>query len=301
MRIKFLILYILIFSVLSIGSAAEQTGVPICAHNDPEKFTEVKAHVGAGKIRFMTLLGPEVFPTNIRKVQCGIIPPHCGIGEHIHRDIEEVYVVFNAPAEFTVNGRTALLPAGATVLCPKGSSHGIYNNSDVPLEWMNIGVYMEKGKDSDCIDYGDSLTTEEVESPAPFQWAQINRSLLKPYSSMHEGTGEVFDRTLWSGDSFKTNMCAVWHAVIPPGSSIGYHRHGARDEIYYIMSGSGRMTVNDHTWVVRPGDTIPCTIGDSHGLYNNTNEDIEIFGFSVWVEKGAKRAVTDWNDDLTDR
>ena len=70
--------------------------------------------------------------------------------------------------------------------------------------------------------------------------------------------------------------------------------------MYYVMSGTGLMTVNDYTWDVRPGDAVPCTIGDSHGIYNNTAEDLDIFVLIVSLEEGVA-GVTDWGDDLSDR
>ena len=60
------------------------------------------------------------------------------------------------------------------------------------------------------------------------------------------------------------------------------------------------MTVNDHTWDVSPGDAIPCTLHDSHGLYNNTDEDLSIFVFSASMEKN-KFDAKDWGEDLSDR
>ncbi len=81
------------------------------------------------------------------------------------------------------------------------------------------------------------------------------------------------------------------------------------------MSGRGKMTVNDHTWDVRPGDAIPCTLHDSHGLYNHTDEDLEIFVLIVRMDKAKLEGrynkllideykaleVVNWGDDLSDR
>ncbi len=279
---------------------AEQKGEPVFGRTDPSKYREVKnIHGGAGCIHFMELLGSDTFETNVLFIHRGIIPPKSGIGEHIHRNMEEMYFVFNAPAEFTVNGHTALLPAGSSVLCPLGSSHGIYNNSDETLEWLNIAVSKVKGK-GDSIDYGDSLTTQKIESPAPFRRTQFDRSLLKLISPAHEWKGNILNRRPWLDGNMETNWVRIGKCVLPPGTSIGYHQHTATEEIYYVMSGTGRMTVNDTTWDVRPGDAIPCTLHDSHGIYNNSHEDLDIFVLIVAMEKGVF-GVKNWGDDLSDR
>ena len=56
------------------------------------------------------------------------------------------------------------------------------------------------------------------------------------------------------------------------------------------MSGNGRMTVNNVTWDVGPGDATPCTLHDSHGIYNNTQKDLEIFVLAVSKKKGVIEA-----------
>jgi len=278
---------------------AEQKGKPVYGRNDPSKYFEHKKAHGGGSIFLMSLLPMEIFETNFLWMHRGIIPPKSGIGEHHQKGMEDMFIVFNAPAEFTVGGRTSLLPAGSTVICPITSSHGIYNNSDVALEWMNLAVSTEKGK-FEVIDFADNLTNQEVESPAPFKWAQFDRSLLKPSRNAHEGKGTLYIRRLWEEDSFQTNWLRITHCVLPPGTSIGYHQHNIIEEIYCVMSGNGTITVNDYTWRVRPGDNVPCTLHDSHGLYNNTDDDLEIFIMGITTEKEGIDDVN-WGDDLTGR
>ncbi len=278
---------------------AEQKGKPVYGHNDPSKYFEHKNAHGGGSIFLMNLLPIEIFETNFLWMHRGIIPPKSGIGEHHQKGMEDMFIVFNAPAEFTVGGRTSLLPTGSTVLCPMTSSHGIYNNSNVPLEWMNLAVSTEKGK-FEVIDFGDNLTNQEIESPAPFKWAQFDRSLLKPSGNAHEGKGTLYIRRLWEEDSFQTNWLRITHCVLPPGTSIGYHQHNVIEEIYYVISGNGAITVNDYTWSVCPGDATPCTLHDSHGLYNNTDNDLEILIRGISTGKEGNDVVN-WGDDLTGR
>ena len=213
--------------------------------------------------------------------------------------MEEMFIILNAPAQYTVNGRTAELPAGSCVPCLKGQSHGIYNHTGATLEWLYFATTEVKGK-GDAIDYGDDLTNKKIVSPPPFLWTNLDNSLLKPASNAHKGKGKIFFRRMWNKDSFRTNWEFLDHCILPPGTSIGYHQHNMIEEVYYIASGSGRMTVNDSTWDVGPGDAVPCTLHDSHGLFNNGSEDIVLIVCSCAVEKG-KRDTNNWGDDLTGR
>ncbi len=272
---------------------------PVRGRTDPSQYKDVpKCHSGAGTVQYMELLSGDDFKSNLLFIHRGIIPPGASIGEHTHIGAEEMYFVFNAPAEFTVNGRTAILPAGSCVLCPEGSSHGIYNPGDVPLEWMNIAV----GKTKDhgrAINLGKDLTKQPLDSPAPFKWSYFDKSLLRPVGPAHLGAGKILNRRPWVDGNFSTTFKRIGHCVLPPGTSIGYHQHNAIEEVYYVMSGTGLMTVNDKTWEVGPGDAAACTLGDSHGIYNNTDEDLDIFVLQVDVEDIGK--TNNWGDDLSTR
>jgi mannose-6-phosphate isomerase-like protein (cupin superfamily) len=165
---------------------------------------------------------------------------------------------------------------------------------------MNVGVGMVKGK-YDNIDYKDDLTKARVESPAPFLWANLERTLLYPVTGAHRGKGTLLFRRLWANDSFKTPWYFVDHCLLPPGTSIGYHQHGDIEEIYSIVSGRGLSTVNGVTWEVKAGDAIPCRLTDSHGIYNNSNEDLEVLVNCVAAEKGVNKKGQEWGDDLSKR
>ena len=300
-RLPVIVVFILICGIIITGTnvQAEQKGKPVFGRIDTTSFKYYKnVHDGAGGQYFQEMLGSKIFESNQYFVHYCIIEPKSGIGEHLHRNSEEMYFAFDRPAEFTVNGRTALLPAGSCVLCPLNSSHGIYNNSDKPLKFLNISVLSVENKGG--VDYGEDLTNQKIESPAPFKWANFDRTIMKPITKCHQGKGELLFHRLWSSDSFKTNILFLDHLILPPDTSIGYHQHNTMEEIYYILNGKGRITVNNHTWDVMKGDAIPCTLHDSHGIYNNTDEELEIFVWAVSMEKGQGDAK-DMEDDLADR
>lgn len=64
--------------------------------------------------------------------------------------------------------------------------------------------------------------------------------------------------------------------ALHPGAAIGYHRQH-RDEIYYVLSGTGELTMNDSTSVVGPGTSILTRAGSAHGLKQLGDEDLVIF------------------------
>jgi mannose-6-phosphate isomerase-like protein (cupin superfamily) len=63
--------------------------------------------------------------------------------------------------------------------------------------------------------------------------------------------------------------------ALKPGSAIGYHEQ-KEDEIYYVLSGRGEMTIDGKTFEVSPGDAILTRPGSSHGLRQTGAEDLVI-------------------------
>ena len=63
--------------------------------------------------------------------------------------------------------------------------------------------------------------------------------------------------------------------ALKPGSAIGYHEQ-AEDEIYYVLSGRGVMTLNGKSFDVGAGDAILTRPGSSHGLKQAGADDLVI-------------------------
>src|SRR5918992_234438 len=63
--------------------------------------------------------------------------------------------------------------------------------------------------------------------------------------------------------------------ALKPGSGIGLHEQ-KEDEIYYVLSGTGTMTLDGKTVHVTPGTAILTRPGSSHSLRQTGSEDLVI-------------------------
>lgn len=279
-------------------------GNPLFARNDSKYYdrTAEYPHGGAGTVSYMELTPRDMFSTEFLFLHRGVFSPKSGLGEHVHRRMEEMYFVLDGNvANFTVNGRTAAIAGPACVLCPMGSSHGIYNPSDKPMEFMNIGVSYEN-RTYDAVDFAkkNDLVNAVIESPPPFLWATLDTRLLEEIPAIYNGKGMMYKRVVWPTEAFATKWGFVNHYLLPPGSSVGYHRHDVMEEVYYILKGTGRMTVNDATYDVKAGDAATVMLHGAHGIYNNSNDDLEVLSIAVPLEKGVYDGEP-LGDDLTKR
>jgi mannose-6-phosphate isomerase-like protein (cupin superfamily) len=93
-------------------------------------------------------------------------------------------------------------------------------------------------------------------------------------SGPHDGGGETTGYPFFAE---ATDLDLVFRKrALHPGAAIGYHRQH-RDEIYYVLSGTGELTMNDTTSVVGPGTSILTRAGSSHGLKQLGEDDLVIF------------------------
>ncbi|MBM4346314.1 MAG: cupin domain-containing protein [Deltaproteobacteria bacterium] len=73
-------------------------------------------------------------------------------------------------------------------------------------------------------------------------------------------------------------------AVLPPGGSIGLHRHSAaQEEFYLVLDGTGTMHRNGEPFAVRAGDLVRNPPAAEHGLVNSGSTPLRIFVFEVRV------------------
>jgi mannose-6-phosphate isomerase-like protein (cupin superfamily) len=102
---------------------------------------------------------------------------------------------------------------------------------------------------------------------------QRDAEIAKNEPGTHNGGGQTV------GYSFFKNvpkLALVFRKrALKPGSGIGYHEQ-KEDEIYYVLSGHGTMTIDGKAFDVGPGDAVLTRPGSSHGLKQTGAEDLVI-------------------------
>jgi mannose-6-phosphate isomerase-like protein (cupin superfamily) len=70
--------------------------------------------------------------------------------------------------------------------------------------------------------------------------------------------------------------CSLAEETLPPGCAVTPHYHREIEEVYYVVSGSGEMTVGDETRQVATGDAVYVPRGRRHSIANNGTEPIKL-------------------------
>ena len=116
----------------------------------------------------------------------------------------------------------------------------------------------------------------EAPAPAPISPSVVvnERDLASQQPGPHEGEGTT---TAYPFFADATGFDLVFRKrALHPGATIGAHVND-KDEIYYVLSGRGALTLNGATREVGPGDAILTRNGDSHALRQLGDDDLVIF------------------------
>ena len=274
-------------SALTVPSLIAQT--PLASrigHTDPSKYKHSRSHNSAGDMACELLVPPTALNINLNFMHRCQIMPGGGVGHHFHNTTEEMFIVFDGQAEFTVDGRTSVLSGTVGAPVRMGHSHAIYNPSDKPVEFMNINIASVKGHD-DAFNLNDARVGATKDAIPVFMTMKLDKALLVPVKNHNGGEGTVRYRRALDPDVFLTNWAYVDHLLIPPRASEGLHRHRGVEEIYYVLNGDGLVRVNDETADIHKGDAVPVRLNEAHSLANNSNGDLELMIVGVSTQKDA--------------
>ena len=273
------------FAVLSVSWSWAQT--PLAArigHTDPSKYTRSRSHNSAGDMACELLVPPSAMDVNLNFMHRCEIMPGGGVGHHFHNTTEEMFIVFDGQAEFTIDGRTAVLQGTVGAPCRMGHSHAIYNPSNEPVEFMNINVAQIKGH-YDAFNLDDARVGAPKDPIPTFMTMHLDKKLLKPIANYRGGQGTVQYRRALDPDVFLTNWAYVDHLLIPPGASEGQHYHKGVEEIYYVLNGDGEVQVNGESAPIHKGDGVPIRFNEAHSFVNNGSADLELMIVGISAQK----------------
>jgi mannose-6-phosphate isomerase-like protein (cupin superfamily) len=86
---------------------------------------------------------------------------------------------------------------------------------------------------------------------------------------------------------FETSRLNMTHVRIHPGETVPAHTHLDEDQVYYVATGRGVVTLDGVPTEVSAGDGVLIPIGTEHAFTNTGDEPLDYVFFVVFVPEHA--------------
>lgn len=100
--------------------------------------------------------------------------------------------------------------------------------------------------------------------------------------NLRGGNGIITLEHLIEGEELKKNGKLFARITVPKGGSIGMHDHTNDYEVYYILSGIGRVLDQGLWKEVSTGDVVYTANGEEHGIENIGDEELVFLGIVIY-------------------
>lgn len=101
----------------------------------------------------------------------------------------------------------------------------------------------------------------------------------------HGGMGSITVYKILTSEDTLGNVSLFAKVIINPQTTIGYHQHIGEAETYYVLKGQGFFINNQKERIpVKPGDVCSIEVGQSHGMENLSDHEMEIMAL-VYPER----------------
>lgn len=103
-----------------------------------------------------------------------------------------------------------------------------------------------------------------------------NNVPVENFWDCHDGCGLTACQQLLTGVDSTHGLLFFHDDILPPGASIGLHRHEGSEEVYFLLEGRATLLYDGERMPMVAGDISMVADGHSHGIENTSDAPIRL-------------------------
>jgi mannose-6-phosphate isomerase-like protein (cupin superfamily) len=142
-----------------------------------------------------------------------------------------------------------------------------------------------------------NVTRDDMRNMGIFNWTDLEGAIMKYVVNVNDKQPDEDKRSLRYAvknreseilrdtyylidpeNSPSKNLTMGFTVIYPTGKTTG-HAHSDMEEVYYILSGRGKMAIGEDEFPIKAGDALYVPFGEYHVTFNTGNEPMAM----VWV------------------
>jgi len=235
----------------------------------------------------LTEVGLNTWPAGI------VGPPHA------HTQKEQIFLITSGTGTVIAGGRTFPVRPGEIVYVPPGVEHQTIADRGEPLTYLLVNAFLDAAKEGHA-SFAEHIKIVRDDRKA--QAAGLAESGAAPVSDKVpvgtnlEHAGEIFDFGANLASVLLDRSAMVKSEIIlvtwPARFRGPMVAHGEKEQTFYVIAGTGRVTINDETLPVAPGDLVHVPVNAPHTTEAG-DQDLRYVVFNTFVteERAASFSV----------
>lgn len=104
------------------------------------------------------------------------------------------------------------------------------------------------------------------------------------YITQFMGKDAALDAVPGFPNDFESSLHFLHELILEPGAKIGEHTHRGSEEIYFILEGTGEITVNGRVVKMEEGDAVVTKNNSTHSFVVTSNCPVKMLVIEAGVQ-----------------
>ncbi len=191
-------------------------------------------------------------------------------GYHSHTEKEQVYYIAKGRGKMKLDDKVYDVREGDAIHMQPYCMHQLINDSDEWLVHLNISAAVEREQQPITVAIRSWRDEEPRNNHGAVGWTVFSEKGRFEHKTVREAPLEGFHN--------------LTYRKLQPGKAEVAHDHEAKEHVYYVLEGRGKVMLDDSLHDIRDGDAIHIPPKTRHQLINDSDDWLDTVCISAILQ-----------------